>query len=83
MLALYCDRSASAVFGAFAVPGSRLLFVTFFFFVIFSNFVGLFPYVFTATKKKNVKNKSLDPGTANAPKTALSSTTMVGVRDER
>ena len=40
----------SAVFGAFTVPGTRLLFLTFFFFVIFSNFIGLFPYVFTASR---------------------------------
>ena len=40
----------SAVFGVFTVPGTRLLFLTFFFFVIFSNFIGLFPYVFTASR---------------------------------
>ena len=39
-----------AVFGVFTVPGTRLLFLTFFFFVIFSNFIGLFPYVFTASR---------------------------------
>ena len=39
-----------AIFGLFVVPGVRLLFLTFFFFVIFSNFLGLFPYVFTASR---------------------------------
>lgn len=40
----------SAVFGVFRVPGTALAFLRFFFFIIFSNFIGLFPYVFTASR---------------------------------
>jgi F-type H+-transporting ATPase subunit a len=39
-----------AVFGGFSVPGSLLIFLSFFFFILFSNFIGLFPYVFTASR---------------------------------
>jgi len=39
-----------AVFGVFVVPGSMLVFLSFFFFIILSNFIGLFPYVFTASR---------------------------------
>ncbi len=39
-----------AVFGGLCVPGVRIIFLSFFFFIIFSNFLGLFPYVFTASR---------------------------------
>nr|UDF84399.1 ATP synthase subunit 6 [Phyllodiaptomus tunguidus] len=39
----------SAVFGGLCVPGVSMIFLSFFFFIIFSNFLGLFPYVFTAS----------------------------------
>lgn len=39
-----------AVLGRLAAPGTFLLFVSFFFFIIFSNFIGLFPYVFTPSR---------------------------------
>jgi F0F1-type ATP synthase membrane subunit a len=39
-----------AVFGGLVVPGTVMIFLSFFFFIIFSNFIGLFPYVFTASR---------------------------------
>jgi len=39
-----------AVFGGLVVPGTAMIFLSFFFFIIFSNFIGLFPYVFTASR---------------------------------
>jgi F0F1-type ATP synthase membrane subunit a len=39
-----------AVLGRLAAPGTFLIFVSFFFFIIFSNFMGLFPYVFTPSR---------------------------------
>ena len=40
----------TAVFGGFIVPGTSLIFLTYFFFIISSNFMGLFPYIFTPTR---------------------------------
>lgn len=40
----------SAVFGSLANPGTRLIFLSFFFYIIFSNFLGLFPYIFTSSR---------------------------------
>lgn len=39
----------SAVFGIFITPGAILFFVRLFIFIIFRNFLGLIPYVFTAS----------------------------------
>ncbi|RPH76199.1 MAG: hypothetical protein EHM77_09475 [Planctomycetaceae bacterium] len=36
-----------ASLGNFRAPGTFLIFISFFFFIIFSNFIGLFPYIFT------------------------------------
>ena len=36
-----------AIFGGLAVPGVSLMFLSFFFFILRSNFLGLMPYVFT------------------------------------
>lgn len=39
----------SAVFGPLVIPGTFSVFLTFFFFILASNFIGLFPYVFTSS----------------------------------
>jgi F-type H+-transporting ATPase subunit a len=39
-----------AIFGQFAVPGARLLFIGIFRFIILTNFLGLIPYVFTSSR---------------------------------
>lgn len=38
-----------AVFGEIAIAGTLLIFLVSFFFILASNFIGLFPYVFTAS----------------------------------
>jgi len=35
------------VFGDIVIPGTAYIFISIFFFVLFNNFIGLFPYVFT------------------------------------
>lgn len=40
----------SAVFGSLIIPGTSIIFLTLFIFIVISNFMGLFPYVFTATR---------------------------------
>jgi hypothetical protein len=43
-----------AVFGRLVVPGTAVILKkSFFFFIIFSNFMGLFPYIFTAFHYNN------------------------------
>jgi len=39
-----------AVFGVFALPGTIFIFIRLFFFILFSNFMGLIPYIFTRTR---------------------------------
>lgn len=39
-----------AIFGALAVPGSFLIFIGLFSFIIITNFLGLIPYVFTSSR---------------------------------
>ncbi len=39
-----------AIFGALAVPGSFLIFICLFSFIIITNFLGLIPYVFTSSR---------------------------------
>jgi len=36
-----------AIFGTFILPGTVFIYISIFFFIIFSNFIGLFPYIFT------------------------------------
>nr|YP_009743051.1 ATP synthase F0 subunit 6 [Eurytemora affinis]QIJ60015.1 ATP synthase F0 subunit 6 [Eurytemora affinis] len=38
-----------AIFGSLAVPGSFLIFISLFSFIIMTNFLGLIPYVFTSS----------------------------------
>lgn len=39
-----------AIFGRLAVPGSFLIFISLFSFIIMTNFLGLIPYVFTRSR---------------------------------
>jgi F-type H+-transporting ATPase subunit a len=39
-----------AVFGGLIIPGTSLIFLSYFIFILRSNFLGLFPYVFTASR---------------------------------
>ena len=49
-LVLYLEGELIAVFRVYFLPGTVFLFIGFFFFIIFSNFIGLFPYIFTRTR---------------------------------
>ena len=48
-LILYIEDELLAVFSRLIIPGSIFIFSRFFLFIIFSNFIGLFPYIFTST----------------------------------
>nr|YP_007026101.1 ATP synthase F0 subunit 6 [Calanus hyperboreus]AFU88791.1 ATP synthase F0 subunit 6 [Calanus hyperboreus] len=45
----YLKEELSAVFGATAMPGTIYIYISIFFFILFSNFMGLMPYIFTST----------------------------------
>jgi F-type H+-transporting ATPase subunit a len=45
----FVSEELSAVFGIFALPGTIFIFIRLFFFILFSNFLGLMPYIFTRT----------------------------------
>jgi len=47
---LYLIKELDAVFNKTVVPGTIFIFITLFFFIIFSNFMGLIPYIFTPTR---------------------------------
>jgi len=42
------------VFGELIVPGTIFIFISVFFFIIFSNFIGLIPYIFTSTSHLSI-----------------------------
>lgn len=43
-----------AVFGITILPGTIFIYISIFFFIIFSNFIGLFPYIFTRTSHLSI-----------------------------
>merc|ERR1711933_410372 len=47
-------KELDAVFGDFIIPGTIFIFVSIFFFIIFSNFIGLIPYIFTSTSHLSI-----------------------------
>jgi len=49
-IVVYIEDELLAVFSNFIIPGTIFTFVRFFLFIIFSNFIGLFPYIFTRTR---------------------------------
>lgn len=50
MIILYLIDELGAVFGSISIGGTSLIFLARFFFILLSNFFGLFPYVFTASR---------------------------------
>jgi F-type H+-transporting ATPase subunit a len=46
---MYLDDELSAVFGNAGLMGTVFIFLRFFFFILFSNLIGLLPYVFTGS----------------------------------
>lgn len=45
----FLKKELIAVFGSLVFPGTIFIYIRIFFFIIFSNFIGLFPYIFTRT----------------------------------
>merc|ERR1712154_676969 len=43
----YIERELRAVLGSLSMPGSSSVFISMFIFIIFSNFIGLCPHIFT------------------------------------
>jgi len=46
-IVFFLEQELKAVFGDIVIPGTAYIFISIFFFVLFNNFIGLFPYVFT------------------------------------
>jgi F-type H+-transporting ATPase subunit a len=54
IISAYLEAELGAVFGALVIPGTLSVFVTFFIFIVFSNFIGLCPYVFTSSRHLSI-----------------------------
>lgn len=48
-MVVYLKSELSAVFGSIGLGGTIFIFLRFFFFILFSNLIGLLPYVFTGS----------------------------------
>ena len=46
----YMSSELRALFGPRALPGTLIIFISMFYFVLVTNFIGLFPYVFTRSR---------------------------------
>jgi len=46
----YLEAELGAVFGQVVTPGTIHIYISVFFFIFFSNFIGLMPYIFTRTR---------------------------------
>lgn len=46
---IYLKKELIAVFGDITIQGTIFIFIRIFFFILFSNFIGLMPYIFTRT----------------------------------
>jgi len=46
----YIKRELTAVFSTLIIPGTVFIYLRFFFFIFFCNFIGLFPYIFTSSR---------------------------------
>jgi len=46
----YIKRELTAVFRTLIIPGTVFIYLRFFFFIFFCNFIGLFPYTFTSSR---------------------------------
>ena len=51
---LFLKKELDAVFGEMIIPGTIYIFISVFFFIIFSNFIGLMPYIFTRTRHLSI-----------------------------
>merc|ERR1712131_1685 len=47
---LFLKKELMSIFGRLVLTGNIFLYIRIFFFIIFSNFIGLFPYIFTSTR---------------------------------
>lgn len=47
---MYLLRELGSIFRGLVIPGTMLIFLSLFFFILFSNFLGLLPYVFTPSR---------------------------------
>ena len=50
----YLILELKAVFGDLALSGTIFIYISIFFFIIFSNFIGLIPYIFTRTRHLSI-----------------------------
>lgn len=50
----FLKKELDAVFGNFIILGTVFIFISIFFFIIFSNFIGLMPYIFTSTRHLSI-----------------------------
>ena len=46
-IVFFLEKELKAVFGETVIQGTIFIFIRIFFFILFNNFIGLFPYVFT------------------------------------
>ena len=53
-IVLYLKKELNSVFGEIMIPGTIFIFISVFFFIIFSNFIGLMPYIFTRTSHLSI-----------------------------
>jgi len=50
----YLKEELRAVFGGLVIPGTVYIYIRIFFFILFSNFMGLIPYIFTSTSHLSI-----------------------------
>jgi len=50
----YLLNELGAVFGNLVIPGTVYIYISIFFFILFSNFIGLIPYIFTGTRHLSI-----------------------------
>ena len=50
----YLEKELRAVFGKLTIQGTIFIFIRSFFFILFSNFIGLIPYIFTRTRHLSI-----------------------------
>jgi len=51
---LFLKKELNSIFGEIIIPGIIYIFISLFFFIIFSNFIGLIPYIFTRTNNLSI-----------------------------
>lgn len=53
-ISFYLEKELRAVFGKITIQGTIFIFISSFFFILFSNFIGLIPYIFTRTRHLSI-----------------------------